>query len=153
MLQLNEYKTDPYCQNIAKIWQVIVCWFLCFYPFSTVFTCSEPKIVLKIKTKQFWVRKRLNQQTNSRQVSVYLKKTWSCLVSYEISCNSIGFEKFAKCCDLTIVFCFKGKGLSGRFTVPGLKPKKRKKKNPLTKKFDEDEVDYVPEKTARDEAK
>ena len=60
------------------------------------FAWCEPKIVLKIKTKQFWVRKRLNQQTNSRQVSVYLKKTWSCLVSYEISCNSIGFEKFAK---------------------------------------------------------
>jgi len=46
----------------------------------------------------------------------------------------------------------KGKGLSGRFTVKGLKPKKRKK-NPLPKSLDEDEVDYVPKKTARDEAK
>merc|ERR1711971_1452236 len=46
----------------------------------------------------------------------------------------------------------KGKGLSGRFTVKGLKPKKRKK-NPLPKSLDVDEVDYVPKKTARDEAK
>ena len=51
-----------------------------------------------------------------------------------------------------IEFCFTGKGLNGRFTVKGLKPKKRKK-NPLPKSLDEDEVDYVPKKTARDEAK
>ena len=53
---------------------------------------------------------------------------------------------------LIIEFCFTGKGLRGRFTVKGLKPKK-KKKNPLPKSLDEDEVDYVPKKTARDEAK
>merc|ERR1719509_372887 len=45
----------------------------------------------------------------------------------------------------------KGKGLRGRFTVKGLKPKK-KKKNPLPKSLDEDEVDYVPKKTERIEA-
>lgn len=45
----------------------------------------------------------------------------------------------------------KGKGASGRFTVPGLKVKKKKRKNALTKKFDEDEVEYVAKKTARDE--
>ena len=33
----------------------------------------------------------------------------------------------------------KGKGLNGRFTVPGLKARKKKRKNALTKKYDEDE--------------
>jgi len=45
----------------------------------------------------------------------------------------------------------KGKGVSGRFTVPGLKMKKKKRKNNLTKKWDEDEVEYVAKKSARDE--
>merc|ERR1712223_2028077 len=45
----------------------------------------------------------------------------------------------------------KGKGASGRFTVPGLKGKKKKRKNALTKKWDEDEEEYVVKKTARDE--
>ena len=44
-----------------------------------------------------------------------------------------------------------GKGVSGRFTVPGLKMKKKKRKNNLTKKWDEDEVEYVAKKSARDE--
>ena len=35
--------------------------------------------------------------------------------------------------------------------MPGLKVKKKKRKNALTKKFDEDEVEYVAKKTARDE--
>ena len=47
----------------------------------------------------------------------------------------------------------KGKGMNGRFTVPGLKAKKKRKKNALTKKFDEDEVEYVAPKTQRDEAR
>jgi len=47
----------------------------------------------------------------------------------------------------------KGKGASGRFTVPGLKVKKKKAKNALTKKYDEDEVEYVAKKTARDDEK
>ena len=49
----------------------------------------------------------------------------------------------------------KGKGASGRFTLPGLKARKSKKKNykKLGKKFDEDEVEYEPGKSARDEAK
>ena len=48
----------------------------------------------------------------------------------------------------------KGKGASGRFTVPGLKAKKKpKNKNKLTKKWDEEqEPDYIPKKTAREEA-
>merc|ERR1711956_5428 len=45
----------------------------------------------------------------------------------------------------------KGKGLSGRFTVKGMKPKKRKR-NPnnskAAKALDEDEVEYVAKKTA-----
>ena len=52
-----------------------------------------------------------------------------------------------------MAFCFKGKGLSGRFTVKGLKPKKRKKNPNNSKKLDEDEVEYVAKKTARDDAK
>ena len=55
-----------------------------------------------------------------------------------------------------MAFCFKGKGLSGRFTVKGMKPKKRKR-NPnnskAAKALDEDEVEYVAKKTARDDAK
>ena len=47
----------------------------------------------------------------------------------------------------------KGRGFSGRFTVPGMKIRRRKKKTALTKKFDEDEVEYVPAKTKRDEEK
>ena len=47
----------------------------------------------------------------------------------------------------------KGKGMNGRFTVPGLKAKKKRKKNALTKKFDEDEVEYVAPRTQRDEAR
>ena len=54
---------------------------------------------------------------------------------------------------LVIEICFTGKGLRGRFTVKGLKPKKKKKNPNNSKKLDEDEVDYVPKKTARDEAK
>ena len=46
----------------------------------------------------------------------------------------------------------KGKGAAGRFTVPGMKIKKKKKKNALTKKWDEDqEPEYEPKKTSRDE--
>ena len=49
----------------------------------------------------------------------------------------------------------KGKGASGRFTLPGLKARKKKnnKYKKLGKKFDEDEVEYEPGKSARDEAK
>merc|ERR1712226_1589532 len=48
----------------------------------------------------------------------------------------------------------KGKGAAGRFTVPGLKARKKKSRsNGLTKKYDEDVVEYEPVKSARDEAK
>merc|ERR1712226_371472 len=49
----------------------------------------------------------------------------------------------------------KGKGASGRFTVPGLKARKKKSRTTkrLSKKFDEDEVEYEPGKSARDEAR
>ena len=45
--------------------------------------------------------------------------------------------------------------MSGRFTVPGMKAPKRKTKSAsgLGKKWDEDEVDYVPQKTKREEEK
>lgn len=47
----------------------------------------------------------------------------------------------------------KGKGASGRFTVPGLKAKKKKRKaQKLGKKWDEDEEpEYEPKKRARDD--
>jgi len=46
----------------------------------------------------------------------------------------------------------KGKGLNGRFTLPGMKQKKEKKKyKSLGKKWDEDEDEYNPQKRARDE--
>lgn len=45
----------------------------------------------------------------------------------------------------------KGKGFSGRFTVKGLKPKKKKVKKEKLEKFDEDLVEYQPKKTKRDE--
>jgi len=48
----------------------------------------------------------------------------------------------------------KGKGAAGRFTVPGLKARKRKSRpKRLSKKFDEDVVEYEPGKSARDEAR
>lgn len=49
----------------------------------------------------------------------------------------------------------KGKGMSGRFTVPGMKAPKRKTKSAsgLGKKWDEDEVEYEPQKTKREEDK
>jgi len=48
----------------------------------------------------------------------------------------------------------KGKGASGRFTVPGLKARKKKgKAKRLGKKFDEDVEEYKPVKGARDEAR
>jgi len=48
----------------------------------------------------------------------------------------------------------KGKGANGRFTVPGLKIKKKKRSNRgLTKKFDVDVQEYEPVKGARDEAR
>lgn len=38
----------------------------------------------------------------------------------------------------------KGKGASGRFTLPGLKAKKRRKaKNNLTKKWDKEQVNII----------
>merc|ERR550539_720258 len=47
----------------------------------------------------------------------------------------------------------RGKGASGRFTVPGLKVKRRKKSQ-LTKKWDEEqEAEYEPRKTVREEEK
>ena len=49
----------------------------------------------------------------------------------------------------------KGKGASGRFTLPGMKARKSRKRasNGLTKKYDEDVVEYEPTKSARDEAR
>ena len=48
----------------------------------------------------------------------------------------------------------KGRGASGRFTVPGLKARKKKARaKRLSKKFDEDVVEYEPGKSARDEAR
>ena len=48
----------------------------------------------------------------------------------------------------------KGKGASGRFTVPGMKARKKKKKTKLTKKWDEDlEPEYEPRKTIREEGR
>merc|ERR1712115_471193 len=48
----------------------------------------------------------------------------------------------------------KGRGASGRFTVPGLKARKKKgRAKRLSKKFDEDVVEYEPGKSARDEAR
>merc|ERR550517_968415 len=44
----------------------------------------------------------------------------------------------------------RGKGASGRFTVPGMKAKKKKRTNKLTKKWDEEqEPEYEPRKTTR----
>ena len=45
--------------------------------------------------------------------------------------------------------------MSGRFTVPGMKAPKRKTKSAsgLGKKWDEDEVEYEPQKTKREEDK
>ena len=48
-------------------------------------------------------------------------------------------------------FIFKGKGASGRFTVPGLKPKKRKKKKIVSEDEGEDQGEYEVKKTKRDE--
>jgi len=46
----------------------------------------------------------------------------------------------------------KGKGASGRFTLPGLKVKKKKRAQKLGKKWDNDsEPEYEPKKSARDE--
>lgn len=45
----------------------------------------------------------------------------------------------------------KGSGFSGRFTVPGLKMKKKKKSNKLGKKFDNEEEEYTPKRSKRDE--
>ena len=48
----------------------------------------------------------------------------------------------------------KGRGASGRFTVPGLKARKKKARaKRLSKKFDVDVVEYEPGKSARDEAR
>lgn len=48
----------------------------------------------------------------------------------------------------------RGKGASGRFTVPGLKLKKKKKASKLSKKWDdEQEPEYEPRKTSREEGK
>jgi len=48
----------------------------------------------------------------------------------------------------------RGKGASGRFTVPGLKVKKKRKTPKLSKKWDEEqEPEYEPRKTAREEEK
>jgi len=48
----------------------------------------------------------------------------------------------------------KGKGASGRFTVPGMKARKKKKKAKLSKKWDDEpEPEYEPKKTARDEGR
>jgi len=48
----------------------------------------------------------------------------------------------------------KGTGFRGRFTVPGMKvAKKKRKKSALGKKFDEDEVEYQPKQTQRAEDK
>jgi hypothetical protein len=44
----------------------------------------------------------------------------------------------------------KGNGFNGRFTVPGLKKKKKKKTKKLGKKFDEDDEEYAPRRTQRD---
>jgi len=46
----------------------------------------------------------------------------------------------------------KGKGASGRFTLPGLKVKKKKRTQKLGRKWDNDsEPEYEPKKSARDE--
>ena len=48
----------------------------------------------------------------------------------------------------------KGKGANGRFTVPGMKSRKRKKSSKLTKKWDEDlGPEYEPKKTIREEGR
>lgn len=49
------------------------------------------------------------------------------------------------------MFISKGKGASGRFTVPGLKPKKRKKKKIVSEDEGEDLGEYEVKKTKRDE--
>lgn len=47
----------------------------------------------------------------------------------------------------------KGKGLRGRFTVAGWKPPKKKRRKPLPKFKEDEEPEYQPKKTARDEDK
>jgi len=48
----------------------------------------------------------------------------------------------------------KGKGASGRFTVPGMKARKKKRSNKLTKKWDDEpEPEYKPTKTIREEGR
>merc|ERR1711899_222572 len=46
-----------------------------------------------------------------------------------------------------------GNGFNGRFTVPGMKMKKKKKSNKLGKKYDEDEAEYAPKRTKRDDGR
>lgn len=45
----------------------------------------------------------------------------------------------------------KGSGFSGRFTIPGLKMKKKKKTPKLGKKFDMEEEEYTPKRSKRDD--
>ena len=47
----------------------------------------------------------------------------------------------------------KGTGFRGRFTVPGMKMRRKKSKPSLGKKYDEDEEEYKPAKTKREEEK
>lgn len=47
----------------------------------------------------------------------------------------------------------KGTGFSGRFTIPGLKMKKKKKTKKLGKKYDVEEDEYTPKRGKRDEAR
>jgi len=47
----------------------------------------------------------------------------------------------------------KGKGANGKFTVPGLKIKRKKKPKRLPKSLDVDEVEYKPAETERSKAK
>ena len=81
--------------NKAKTWHRIVCWFLCIYLFLLVFAWCAHKIVLQIKTKQYYEHimqklvktgkyTEINKQSH---VKFWLNWRKYRTVSYSFSCN------------------------------------------------------------------
>jgi len=88
--------------------------------------------------------------SNLRSIKTTILLNWT--INMKIYNNKI--KKFiAGAIEKGDIIRVSGNGFNGRFTVPGMKMKKKKKSKKLGKKFDEDEAEYAPQRTKRDDGR
>ena len=98
-IKLNKFEIAPNYIQLAKIWHVIVCWFLCFPlnlpKLNLQLFCSDVQNNFRFSSGRFKERHR-NQQTIIFQVLAELNKIWNCLIFIHLCMPHVSGGRFWK---------------------------------------------------------